>query len=276
MAMSWLTVVRRWDRALLIAAWTYTISCCALFPLIIIYLIYLHPAPASEKIIHYFSSPNPSDKSDVFELTKIYIQTILSFTISLFLASAAYIILTYTQRRNETIKLGMAKLALIKELDHEIRDLFNANAIYFLLRNPDGSEKVERRHFVFGLDRTTEWIDTCRKDWHHHFGERTVRFIRSSSALPSDAEISVNVLHAYVAWFRRIRLGTELGVLEWSDVQLYWRNFISLGRGERFPFMCSVFEQDDMLDFSFLLSGLIMTEEQEKNQRFRVYQQGNP
>ncbi len=242
---------------LLIFAWSYALLCCALAPIIVAAFWLYHPVMVSQRILSYFGSDVLPDKANVFELTKIYIQTLITFLSTLFLAAWAYIIVTHHQKRNERVQLAMNKLKLVSELDNEIRGVFNKPAIYDA-GVENGTNKP--RNFVFGLDRKTTWRANCRREWHHHFGERTTPFVEASTTLSVDAEVSINVLHDYVAWVRRVRLGVEFDILEWSDVQLYWRDFVSLASGARFSFMCDVFSREDMCDFAFLVDGLILYE----------------
>jgi hypothetical protein len=138
-----------------------------------------HPAVISEKLLGYFGSDNQLNKAAQFELTKIYIQTTITFLTTMFFAAGAYIIVTHSQKTSARLQLAMAKLKLVSELDAEIRGVFNKSAIY----DPaDGKAPASPRNFVFGLDRRTTWKANCRPEWHHHFGERTTvrRNIHSS------------------------------------------------------------------------------------------------
>lgn len=229
-----------------------------------------HPTGIFEKILAYFGSENPSDKASQFELVKLYIQAAITFLTTLFFAAGAYIIVTHNQKRNAILQLAIAKLNLVSELDAEIRGVFSKPAIYDPTNDPG-----KPKGFVFGLDRRTTWKADCRREWHHHFGERTTPFVESSTTLGLGSEVSVNVLHDYVAWVRRVRLGVEFGILDWSDVQLYWRDFISLASGARFSFMCDVFSREDMSDFVFLIDGLILFENKTGRENMLRYIDGS-
>lgn len=169
---------RSW-RILLVVAWGYTLLCCALVPVTAAMFWVYHPAVISEKLLGYFGSDNQLNKAAQFELTKIYIQTTITFLTTMFFAAGAYIIVTHSQKTSARLQLAMAKLKLVSELDAEIRGVFNKSAIY----DPaDGKAPASPRNFVFGLDRRTTWKANCRPEWHHHFGERTTvrRNIHSS------------------------------------------------------------------------------------------------
>ena len=258
---------RPWSM-LLIVAWGYVLLCCALVPVVVAAFWVYHPAVISEKLLGYFGSDNQSDKTAQFELVKLYVQAAITFLTTLFFAAGAYIIVTHSQKTGATLQLAMAKLKLISELDAEIRGVFNKPAIY----DPaDGKTLDKPRNFVFGLDRRTTWKANCRREWHHHFGERTTPFVETSTTLATDSEVSINVLHDYVAWVRRVRLGVDFGILDWPDVQLYWRDFVSLAGGARFSFMCDVFSREDMSDFAFLMSGLILFENKDGRENLLRY-----
>lgn len=253
---------------LLIAAWAYTLLCCALILATAAIFGLYHPSVISDKILGYFGSANQSDKAAQFELTKIYIQATITFLMTMFFAAGAYIIVTHSQKIGTTLQLSMAKLKLVSELDAEIRSVLNRPAIY----DPSCSNDLSKpRNLVFGLDRRTTWKANCGREWRYQFGERTTPFVETSTTLPTDAEVSINVLHDYVAWVRRVRLGVTFGILDWSDVQLYWRDFVPLATGARFSFMCDVFSQDDMSDFAFLVDGLILFENKTNRENLLRY-----
>lgn len=123
-------------------------------------------------------------------------------------------------------------------------------------RAPDRPQAIP---LISVLDRKTTWLADCSRDWNHAHGERTVRFASHSESFSIQAEVGTVVLHDYVHWFRRLRLGVDADILDWSDVDMYWRYLVNFARGRRFSFMCAIFGSD-MRDYAFLIGHLIIWE----------------
>lgn len=242
-------------------------------------------------------SPNHSKPQDAaFELAKIYTQALLALCATSLLAAGAYIIVTYAKARNEALQTSLARFRLVTELNQEIRTIYNSLSVYGTevpamaegdpsvpspsssgafgvvdvinklaeaIRNPPAGEaRVKAIPFISVMDRNTTWLKKGDGKWRYGYGERTARFVEESQVdgVGPMAEIGLIALHDYVHWFRRLRLGVDVGILEMSDVEMYWRYLVGFASGRRYTFMCHMFNSD-MKDYAYLINKLILWED---------------
>lgn len=280
------------------SSWVYVGGCLLVLLGATAWLLLGPPSHVLAKAVELFSPKHSSPDHAAFELAKIYAQTLLGFFSTLLLAAGAYIVVTHAKARNEQLQTSLARFNLVTALNQEIRTIYNSMSVYdpqptdaavrptivaeklpqavalladsvdgvaaALSKRPYGPTFSKILPFISVLDRDTTWRDDSERKWSHAHGERTVPFVEKSRTVSPEAEIGTIVLHDYVHWFRRLKLGVEAGLLDWSDVDMYWRYLVAFVSGRRYSFMSSIFGSD-MKDYAFLVEQLIHWEKTTQN-----------
>ena len=178
-------------------------------------------------------------------------------------ASFAYLIVMRNQQKQAEQQLSIERMKLTTDLDAQILEIFDMRAVFDTATN--GAQL--RIPLISVLDRNTEWRASTDRNWTYQGGERTIAFVESSSVVSPKAEVSVSVLHHYLAWIRRIARATETGVLMEKDVLLFWRWVVVGCYRHRFTFLRDIFQKDDLEDFVRLAGQIVITGDRLKSGR---------
>lgn len=188
---------------------------------------------------------------------------------AILVSSAVYVLVTREQKKQTDIQISIARMDLISRLEAEIDEVIGRLAVFESAGDP--AKPFKHIPLLSVLDDSTEWDPSVERVWNYDFGERTIRFVKSSSVVSSNAEVSTLALHEYWNWIRRIRRGVSDGILGSDDLFHFWWGIYNCASHGRYSFFELIYFVAGVRDFLELIDMMLSDDRIIKDTAFAAW-----